>query len=554
MTDGDDTTTDGGRTESVRDGPLSVEKTPDRREDGFVITYALSSSALEPIEVAFDDDFEFATAEKIGFHHDHAPDKWESESTAISVQHTLAPGESSRLMLGIVTGDTSVEESAVMSRPSVTNVETVDVVSSTDAPEGASRADDDPGLFERAKKSLMNGAFEANEVTDGNGVDGGNAGAREDTDDEAANELEEIDLGAAEHNEVEPGATEHNGDVEPENSGHDGDLELEFDESGDPDDDAKRSDDGESPPRENAPEEDRASGSAESVTADENESSEPLELNLEQVDEETAEEETAGEETADESEGKQQRSNAQPTPEESADDSDRPGVSIENESLVAALATELETEDVSDGDLRVLEKHLALERSRSEELRLSHVQSRLDDMAAYVSMLEAFIDERGTLSEFAESTADDMDSITTDLDSVTTELDSLRSELDTIHAELDELDASMDALRADQTTIERDVDAMQERFEEHERSVNERLEGHESTVAKQLDEHESKFTERLDDLDNRQSSVDTTVDRLESEFDSELESVRAQLDRFEQLAGALESVFQTEDHAAEVEL
>lgn len=471
----------------VHGGEISIQKEPERREDGFVVTYTIVSSSEESLSISFDDEFEITEPENVGFHRDHAPDSWNADSECISVEHALQPDQESRLMLGIVAGDNSVPTSAVMTRPEITNIESVEgnVASS------GNEATDDPSLYERAKKSLMAG----NSASSSGGRGADKLEADED-DLEGADERleldepsEDLDLNLPEETGVGNESEELGVRNEPEEvkAGNEDatqpsdSTEEDIDESSSLDEDVKDSKRGKQ--ADSGPE--------------------PLELELDEPIDEPADGSESG------SEGL--------LPNGSDDGISPNEPNDRSESVCTLLVEEFESGSISEEDLDALREHLSVESSRSDgtdrgsaedvsrsdKLRLAHVQSRLDDLSAYVEMFERFIDERGTFQEFADE-ADEA--------------------IDEIETELEALDASVDALQTEQSATEEDVETLRDR----------------------LGEQETTFEAEFETLERRQETTDSRLDQLEVELEAEFDEIRTQLDQFEQLAEALESVFQAE--------
>lgn len=474
MSNQDGSVREGEATASKRiaGGSVSIRKTPEKREDGFVVTYTLRSSTTEPVAVTFDDEFDVTDPENIGFHRDHAPVSWRGEAESVSIEHTLNPDEQSRLMLGIVTGDRSAPTAAVMADPEITSVETIDEEAAADTSADASNGRSDPSLYERAKKSLMAGESESGAHENGKSERerGDNEMEFEENDEDG--ELE-LDLGKADEN----GEQTSTSDIE------ESETEIESFDSAD-----------------------------ETDSADASDAVDPIELSDEGRDASPSSGETNGTADSDASEGESLELEIDELNDGSADDSASPRESeATEESVVSALVSELEAENVPEEELEVLREHLAVGTSRSEEVRLDHVQSRLDDLAAYVTMFEQFIDERGTFREFANETDDTIESLQSDLE---------------------EMRQATDEIRTDQETMERGLGSIQDRLD---------------SLQSRLEEQSDAFTEDLAAVEDRQGSIENDVDRIETDLESELAEIRTHIDRFEQLPEALESVFQTGD-------
>jgi hypothetical protein len=143
------------------------------------------------------------------------------------------------------------------------------------------------------------------------------------------------------------------------------------------------------------------------------------------------------------------------------------------------LLEELREGHVDDETAAALRE--ALEPGRSHDVRIKHLQSRVADFAAYVEMLEAFVDEHGTLEAAFEG--------------VTDEVATLDREVESLRSELEERSAAVD----------RDVGAL------------------EADVG-DLQDGQDDLADRLDGLDRRLATVEQRLDDLE-EFESRLSGV-----------------------------
>lgn len=130
------------------------------------------------------------------------------------------------------------------------------------------------------------------------------------------------------------------------------------------------------------------------------------------------------------------------------------------EDILTAVVEAIETIDESGPLFERLQEAIPPKRPRSEQVRLKHVQGKMDDFEAYVQTLETFIDEHGELHAWARS---------------------VNEQIDTIEAELHELHETVSANNA---------------------HVTDQIAQTESTV-EELDATVSTLAERIDDSEHR---------------------------------------------------
>ncbi len=215
-------------------------------------------------------------------------------------------------------------------------------------------------------------------------------------------------------------------------------------------------------------------------------------------------------------------------------------------SVAAALADEIRAGEVAEGDLDVLREELDLEVPESTNVRLRHLQSRVDDLSAYTEALEKFIDENGT----AQDVVDDFES----------EVDALREELADVREGVENAKDDGAQTRARVADLEDDVAAVSEETDRVEdlgadlEDVREDLDG----VA-DLDEEVAELREELThlrDLETDVESVREDVERLDDlgERVDELGNLRDDLEDLETgLADVRDDAARVEDLEADLD-
>ncbi|QLD89973.1 hypothetical protein HWV07_13410 [Natronomonas salina] len=126
-----------------------------------------------------------------------------------------------------------------------------------------------------------------------------------------------------------------------------------------------------------------------------------------------------------------------------------------------------------------------LEPGRSRDVRIKHLQSEVAEFAAYVEMLDGFVDEHGTLDDAVGGVDEQVSSLDDELASVRSELDDIS---DSVNEDVGELQTDVADLRDGQGDLRDGQDDLEARLD--------RLEDELATVDERLDEFD-EFKERL---------------------------------------------------------
>lgn len=137
------------------------------------------------------------------------------------------------------------------------------------------------------------------------------------------------------------------------------------------------------------------------------------------------------------------------------------------EGVAGRLLEELREGRVDDETAAALREEL--EPGRSHDVRIKHLQSQVSDFAAYVEMLESFVDERGTLETAFAGVTDEVATLDGELESVRSDLEGLS---ETVESDVGALEADVGDLRDGQADLADRLD----RLERHLESVEDRLE------------------------------------------------------------------------------
>ncbi|WP_267642835.1 hypothetical protein [Haloarchaeobius amylolyticus] len=242
----------------------------------------------------------------------------------------------------------------------------------------------------------------------------------------------------------------------------------------------------------------------------------------------------------------------------------RPGpvrpTDADEEAVVDALVTALESGAVDAEQLETLRDHIAPAIARSDEVRFRHLQSRLEDFAAYADGLEALIDEHGTASDVVVELKADISRVRDDLAAASDELaetadrldrtagrvrdaeerlDDTADRVDDVEGELDhasgghaDVAARFDALEDQFATVTSRLDAVEERLQ----TVDGRL----STVDDRLGSMEDQLVGVAGDLERVQGRLDAVDDDVEETATALAEEIDALDERLDDLAAGLE--------------
>lgn len=194
------------------------------------------------------------------------------------------------------------------------------------------------------------------------------------------------------------------------------------------------------------------------------------------------------------------------------------GGSGPDEDLVEALADEIESGAASESALETLRTALRGDGSQRDSVRLNHLQSRVEEFAAYAETLGDAIDEHGPLDEFLSDQA----------------------------AKVTELEAGHETLRervedtaTDVETVQNRLSALDERVEAVD-DVADEVEG----VRKELDQLRRHHGDDVRDLESAIDDLESSYDEARGELASELDELRSDVQGWDatrrRLAEALE--------------
>lgn len=204
-----------------------------------------------------------------------------------------------------------------------------------------------------------------------------------------------------------------------------------------------------------------------------------------------------------------------PTPEDATADG-RPTV-------VDAFLDELDGLDPGDERMETLREVLGTrETRRSTEVRVQHLQSRVDTLSAYADAMEEFIDGNGTARELlseTESAVDDLQeraaAMQTAIDEGETERASLDERLAAVegsYASREAVTESVDEVREDVAAVEADQAAAVDRLESRISTLEDDLATSLDEMERRLDALEGNLSESICRLDRQLDGLETTID------------------------------------------
>lgn len=491
----------GSRT--VTAGGISVEKSfEDDRFPVPAIRFVIRSDREERTEVRLTDSIpEEIPMEHIGFHPDYESEHWTAyKNHRVRFEHTIEPGEEITTVYGIRDHD-GIDPDSFLDEPSIALPDTEETA--------VGFADDVEAMI--------------SETLDENGdrvVDDLLTGDRDLAEVDAVGDTEHpIDLPM--EGEDGPAAGVDSGGIDSDPDSGDADFQIETDDDDwanvDPEVEMGLASDPSSSPNPN-PNANPVSG-ADAPPESEPESEIDADSEFEPEPDPDPEAET--------NDAEMQGSAAKPV------------VEGDTEALAAGLAAELREGRVDDEVLAILREAIGIRAPESMDVRLKHVQSRIDDLAAYTDALEAFINEHGpqehldeleseiesvrqditTLESEIGSTVDDQGTIEEriteleddigDVTSLREQLGDVRSTIDALEStvkanaqELDETDEDLTAIRAELSALSEDISEISAEIEETVAPLTTRLKSLEEDLETVRDDIESleNWRDRVTDV------------------------------------------------------
>jgi predicted nucleic acid-binding Zn-ribbon protein len=488
-------TTDPIEMVTVSDENIAVEEQLSRKNGGWVISFTLTSkrdrSIAVRISVPMPDE---PTRQDVGFHPRHEPQTWGIRDGILTFEDTVPSDEPLQILLGIVL----VEDVTLsLSEPRI------------DLSQPIESAEDEEMPSEEAPLFRSNSVDVADEPSAPSGPAPSNDGPVDQHD--PADSPADLDEEAVTSDSQAAPSIDEGPSLE---EAFDLDHLEEISES-----------------IEELPEDNMGVNSEESA---ETEPSRPDDGVFGDFESATDDEEEAVVETAEEP-----TLSAEQAPETDHDD------------VLTKLVEQLESSDPEDDAVEALREQLRPESQKSMDVRMQHIQSRMDDLDAYTEALEGLINEHGTASEF-------MSKIETELDDLSAEIEAVRSETaaadndrqeirnrlsgvessieevdDDLRARLDNMYEELDSIRESIGDQDEQVEALRETVYDNDEEL-EHLDDRIESTETQLEDHRDALDQRLSTLSNQlndlQDTFESDLGRLQDEVESlsEMRSVFAQ--------------------------
>ena len=250
------------------------------------------------------------------------------------------------------------------------------------------------------------------------------------------------------------------------------------------------------------------------------------------------------------------------TPNDSApsesDGADDPTATDTRDETIESLIEALEAGVSADQRSRLQEAMVAAVRPRTSlEVRVQHLQSRIETFAAYTDAMEAFLDDHGPATELLDELSADMEAIQNELAEIqdahvdTTDrigdLEAASDRLETQFVDLEStLSSTVDRLEGVETEQDTVADRL-DRLEDDHRSTTDRLDdlaaGRE-VVDDRLEELAADRTamrSRLETTADRLTDLESQVDNRRCAVDSRLRDLEETLTEFEETTASLQA-------------
>ena len=146
-------------------------------------------------------------------------------------------------------------------------------------------------------------------------------------------------------------------------------------------------------------------------------------------------------------------------------------------------------------------------------VQVRYLQSRFEELAAYIDALEEFIDENGTADELLAEVSDELESVQTDVERIQDEYEEIDTRIEEAETRQGEFRSSVESRHAE---LESD-------FTDLEDSLTEDLRRTETELDSRVSMVETSVSEDLDDLEKRVTSLEKTVEERVTSIEETLE-------------------------------
>ncbi|WP_458207332.1 AAA family ATPase [Haladaptatus sp. NG-SE-30] len=224
-------------------------------------------------------------------------------------------------------------------------------------------------------------------------------------------------------------------------------------------------------------------------------------------------------------------------------------------SVAAALAAEIRAGDVNDTDLQLIQQELSLGSPESTNVRIHHIQSRVDDLAAYTEALEGFIDDNGTTQTIIEEFQTEIETIRSSFDAMHDDIESVKEERARTTARVADLEGELGDFEDRIGTLDADLDVFQSELDDlddlvatntHEvTAFADELEGlrEDYNDVKSLEGELGSLSTTVSDLSQTMSETDDQIDETIDGLRSDIRDIEGELAEFREWREQLNSVF-----------
>lgn len=194
------------------------------------------------------------------------------------------------------------------------------------------------------------------------------------------------------------------------------------------------------------------------------------------------------------------------------DENELPNASADTD-LVSALAGALRSESFDETDVRTIRDALGTASSGSTEAKLSHLQERVEEVAAYTGALEEFLDEEGTGAQVIADVRTELESLRAQLSTVTETVETNTDRLDDLDTTVTDQSESIESVSSSVSAVEDSVTTVKTSLDEQGETID------------SVTDHVETLEGTVDDLEGRTSDLEGNVEGNTAELDSLSETV-----------------------------
>ncbi|WP_267642933.1 hypothetical protein [Haloarchaeobius amylolyticus] len=171
-----------------------------------------------------------------------------------------------------------------------------------------------------------------------------------------------------------------------------------------------------------------------------------------------------------------------------------------DDGMVERLLAELEEGSVSEDERITLRRKLGFDPRTSTEVRLDHLQSRVERFAAYADAMETFLDENGTGKDLLEDLQEDIETLEAEQADLAEELSAEREERATLGESVEANAAELDRI----DDLEESMETLRSDFEERSEALTAEL--------RELGDAVDRLTGAIEEVDDRLDDLDARVE------------------------------------------